>query len=659
VTPAAPSEQPPLRILNQVAIPGFQFGLRHASIAIDLSLALPAGNDRPAQIQSLLAEALGKEGYDATPLRWAAGASAAHNWTSIVMYWVLQLQQAARLPVFEPGEIIYASPQGDKTMGIVGCPPWAFNPTSSTIDWLVHLFNLRARDDMAEWLGSLTTVIQAFKPTIPPPMTYQFLKAAHALALPSLHLVEDLFQFGYGARGRRLYLSGTDETSCISASFSNYKELASQILRQFGVPTPAHEMAASEAAAIAAAERIGYPVVVKPSDLDRGIGVATNLATVDEVRAAFVEARKYSPRILVEKHVEGEDHRLVVFRGELISAIRRVPGGVTGDGTSSIGMLVERANADPRRGTSIHKPWRLLSFDEEALTLLQRSGRTPESVPRAGEFVRLRYTGNVSRGGTPVDVLDKVHPDNRRLAQRAAAALRLDVCGVDLIMPDITRSWRETGAAICEVNAGPDLGQVTTAHLYPFILQKVVPRNGRIPVAVILGAGHDSPVASNIVDRLTAAGLTVGRADRTGVSVGRDRVAHGPLPAYEAGRMLLLDQKVEAVVLGVEALDVLRSGLPVERYDVLVLAGPRLDAIDATKPDVRSRLLDNAFHAVVRNCTGPVLRSVEAMMVPRYGPHAAGARAGALDLEGLVDQAAAILVRRAADIDSVTAGDRR
>jgi cyanophycin synthetase len=173
---------------------------------------------------------------------------------------------------------------------------------------------------------------------------------------------------------------------------------------------------------------------------------------------------------------------------------------------------------------------------------------------------------------------------------------------------------------------------------------------------VILGAGHDSPVASNIVDRLTAAGLTVGRADRTGVSVGRDRVAHGPLPAYEAGRMLLLDQKVEAVVLGVEALDVLRTGLPVERYDVLVLAGPRLDAIDATKPDVRSRLLDNAFHAVVRNCTGPVLRSVEAMMVPRYGPHAAGGRAGALDLDGLVDQAAAILVRRAADIDSVTAG---
>ncbi len=649
---AGPPEQPAVRILSQVGMPGFQFGLRHPSIAINLRLAPPPGNEQPALVQSLLVEGLSKQGFESTAMNWAAGSTASFNWTSIIMHWALQLQQAARLPIFERSKIIYVSPQGDNAIGVYGCLPRTFKPAVSAMGWLVQLFNARTEEGIAGLLRFLPRVIEALESERVPPLTYSFLRAAHELELPTLNLAENLFQFGYGARGRRLYLSGTDETSSISAYFARNKLFSSQIMRQFGIPTPVHEMAGTEAEAVAAAERIGYPVVVKPSDLDRGIGVATDLQTADAVRSAFVEASKHSTRILVEKFVEGDDHRLAIFRGELVQAIRRVPGGVTGDGTNSIAALVDLANADPRRGTSIHKPWRLLTFDEEALTLLQRSGRSPESVPQAGEFVRLRYTGNIARGGTPVNVLDTVHPDNRWLAQRAAAALHLDVCGVDLITPDITRSWRETGGAICEVNAGPDLGQVISPHLFAFMLQKLVPQNGRIPIAVVFGAGHDSPIVANIVERLTAAGLTVGRADRTGVLVGGEHVADGPLSAYDAGRMLLFDQNVEAVVLGVDAVDVLRSGLPVERYDVLVLAGSDPGAPGPADPVSRSRLLDNAFKTIVMGCTGPVLRAADAAMIPRQGAYSAE-RSVPLGPDALVEGAVVVLRQRVAELNAV------
>ena len=61
------------------------------------------------------------------------------------------------------------------------------------------------------------------------------------------------------------------------------------------------------------------------------------------------------------------------------------------------------------------------------------------------EIFYLRSTGNLSTGGTAIDMTDEVHPDNREMAQRAAKAIGLDVAGVDYITPDVTKSYREIG----------------------------------------------------------------------------------------------------------------------------------------------------------------------------------------------------------------------
>ena len=176
--------------------------------------------------------------------------------------------------------------------------------------------------------------------------------------------------------------------------------------------------------------------------------------TAEQVEKAVEKAKEHS-RTIVEKMIDGFDHRMLVIDGELVAVAKRVPGHVVGDGTHTIAELVDIVNQDPRRGVGHEKVLTRLELDYQAERLMQKAGFTAETVLPENEVFYLRATGNLSTGGTAIDMTDHVHHDNRDMAMRAARAIGLDVAGVDFITPDITRSYREVGGAICEVNAAP------------------------------------------------------------------------------------------------------------------------------------------------------------------------------------------------------------
>jgi cyanophycin synthetase len=270
----------------------------------------------------------------------------------------------------------------------------------------------------------------------------------------------------------------------------------------------------------------------------------------------------------------------------------------------TVEQLLAQLNADPRRGSGAQALLKHVALDDEAQGLLQSAGLTAASVPAPAQWVRLRRTANVATGGMPVSVLAQVHPDNRLLAVRAAKTLRLDLAGVDLLMPDIRRSWRDGGAGICEVNSQPSLGQITSAPVYAQILHRLVPGDGRIPILLVLGAPADNRCVADIEAALRQRGVCVGCHDAAGVRVNGVQWLEAGATPYAAGRLLVLDRSVQVLVLSVNDASLLQTGLPFDRFDFLLRAGP---------PDVT---LDPVLRMILPACSGRVVSLADAGMTP-------------------------------------------
>lgn len=496
-----------------------------------------------------------------------------------IIHWTAELQRAGAQPVFDRGRVVGIHTES-ATMALA-LPTLTVAAANDALSIVVGLLA-----DLLDGVVPVPDVVREARVTVDAFIgryeitrsggsnTPHFLRAAHDSKLPWTRVAGEVFQIGMGSRARWIDSSLTDVTPAISLRLARDKLAAADVLRQAGLPVPRHQLVKSDDEAAAAAARLGYPVVVKPADRDGGIAVAAGLKDEAGVRLAYAAARAASPNVLVEKHVEGRDYRLVVHNGRVIWALERVPGGVTGDGASTVAELLDTLNREATRAKRADSPLKPLVLDREALELLAEGGLSLQSVPAAGERVRLRRAANIASGGTPEAVFDRVHPDNRRLSERAAAALRLDIAGIDLLIPDISRSWKETGAAICEVNAQPTIGSTTAKHLYGEVLRSLLDGDGRIPIAMILGVAADSPVPALVARILSAAGLRTVIADQArGDEIARDS-ANG---VFGTARRALMDRDTDALVVAISDQSVLRSGVPFDRCTTVVLAGTRFE----------------------------------------------------------------------------------
>ncbi|HYD98279.1 MAG TPA: cyanophycin synthetase [Alphaproteobacteria bacterium] len=409
------------------------------------------------------------------------------------------------------------------------------------------------------------------------PSTASLIRAAQERDIPWVRLNDDsLVQFGYGRYQRRIEATITSMTPQIAVEIASDKNLTNKILSDLGLPVPKQRQVYSADEAVSAARRIGYPVVVKPLDANHGRGVAVNLNTDEEVEAAFAAAQEHSDVVLVESLIRGMDHRLVVVNGELVAAARRVPGHVVGDGRRTVAELVEEVNRDPRRGVGHEKVLTKLEIDDQALRCLADKGYTAESVPAEGEMVMLRLTANLSTGGTAIDVTDIIHPDNRDMAVRAIKAIGLDVGGIDFLTTDIAQSYRETGGAICEVNAAPGFRmhvaptegrpRDVAGKVMDMLFPPGTPR--RIPMAAITGTNGKTTTSRMLAHILKMSGHTVGLTTTDAVYINGTLTVKGDMTGPTAAGMVLKDPSIDAAVLETARGGMVRSGLGYDRCDV-------------------------------------------------------------------------------------------
>ena len=260
---------------------------------------------------------------------------------------------------------------------------------------------------------------------------------------------------------------------------------------------------------------------------------------------------------------------MLVVNGKLVAVAKRVPGHVVGDGVSTIEQLVAKVNSDPRRGFGHEKVLTRIELDHQAELLMTRKGATKDTVVPAGEIFFLRATGNLSTGGTAIDLTDVVHPENREMAVRAASAIGLDVVGVDFITTDITQSYRDVGGGICEVNAAPGFRM----HVAPTegkprdvagpVMDMLFPPGtpSRIPIAAVTGTNGKTTTARMLAHIQKLAGHTVGLATTDGVYIDGERTVSGDMTGPMSARMVLRDPAVDMAVLETARGGLLRAGM--------------------------------------------------------------------------------------------------
>jgi cyanophycin synthetase len=411
------------------------------------------------------------------------------------------------------------------------------------------------------------------------PSTAAIVGAATERRIPHIRLNDgNLVQLGHGARQRRIWTAETEHTSAIAEGIARDKDLTKRLLAACGLAVPEGRVVTSADDAWDAAEDIGLPVVVKPSDGNHGRGVTLDLSTRAEVAAAYERALQHGSEVIVEGCLQGDEHRLLVVGGQLVAAARGETAWITGDGTASVEQLIEsQLNSDPRRGTYEDAPLNRIDVHEDGTLLadLQRQGLTPHSVPTAGQRVLVQRNGNVA-----IDCTDEVHPEVAYAVGLAARVIGLDIAGIDLVCRDIGRPLAAQGGAIVEVNAGPGL----LMHLKPAqgrprpvgraIVDHLMPDgdSGRIPIVGVTGSRDATRIARLVAWLLHLSGRHVGLACADGLYIDRRRVDAAPADHWAAGQRLLTNRNVDAAVFESGAAAILREGLPYDRCAVAVVS---------------------------------------------------------------------------------------
>lgn len=468
------------------------------------------------------------------------------------------------------------------------------NTAIEIINLAVDLINSLIKSSPINFNGRLQEIKQTLQRETIGPSTRSICDAAKNYGLPVTELGKSgIYQIGYGKQGRIIEAAISNKTNCVGVDISCDKFLTKQLLDIQNIPVAEGRKVFNIIGLLREAEFIGYPVVIKPQYGNKGKGVMLNLKNEKELIKAYTSLLKITKDIIIEKYVKGNDYRICVVDYKVVAASLRVVPFVIGDGKSNIKALINILNNDPLRGQDHEKPLTTIKFDKELCNCLYRQNMSLDYIPNKGEKVILRENANLSTGGIAVDCTDDVCDENIDYCIRAAKALGLDICGVDICTEDISIPIDKQNGIVMEVNAAPgirmhhfpsqgkkrDVGKAIVDMLYEG-------RPSNIPVISVTGTNGKTTTTRMIGHVLKMMGMTTGITSTDGIYINDKCIHKGDDSGFNSAKTLLLNRDVEAVVLETARGGLVRRGLAYDLADVAVITNITndhlgLDGIDS------------------------------------------------------------------------------
>ena len=409
------------------------------------------------------------------------------------------------------------------------------------------------------------------------PSTGSIVDEAKRRDIPYIRLNRhSLVQLGYGVNQKRIRATITSETSNIGVDLAGDKEETKSLLQRAGVPVPMGRVIRNIEDLNWVFDKVPFPVVIKPVDGNQGKGATINVTNKKVAKTAFAAAKKYSRRVIIESFITGFDYRLLVIDHKFVAAAKRTPAAVIGDGKSSIEKLIAEVNKDPRRGYGHENVLTEIKVDSMTERLMKSLKLTVKSVLPKDEVLYLKTTANLSTGGTSKDVTHKVHPYNVFMAERVSRVIGLDICGMDIMAPDIDVPINENEGVVLEVNAAPGFRM----HLDPSdgfprnvaepVIDMLYPPGSstRIPIVAVTGTNGKTTTVRLIAHIMKNVGKKVGYTTSDGIYIQNRMLEKGDCSGPKSSEFVLRDPTVDFAVMECARGGMLRAGLGFNQCDV-------------------------------------------------------------------------------------------
>ncbi len=444
------------------------------------------------------------------------------------------------------------------------------------------------------------------------PSTASIVKAAEERGIPWRRFGDySKIYLGYGDKQKQFQATVTQTTSCLAVNDAGNKQKTKNLLSAMFIPVPAGTTCKSEDELNSIINKLGYPLVIKPLNGNQGKGATINITSWTSAHAAFLFAQTISNTVLVERYTKGSDFRILLVDYKVVAAAKRNPAHVIGDGIQSVKKLIEAENLNSERGEGHTKNLTQITIDQDSHNMLLKQNLTLESVVEKDEVVILKSTANLSTGGTAEDITDEIHPENIKLAVRAAKIMGLNICGLDIIAENLQQPITKNNGVIIEVNAAPGfrmhlapslgmprkVGKAVVDMLYP-------PKSEfRIPIISITGTNGKTTISRMTAFIIKTAGFHTGFTTTDGIYINETLIAEGDMTGPGSAQVVLTDPTVNFAVLETARGGMIRSGLYYDHCDVGIISNIQGDHLGLHNIDTLDDLAD--VKAIVAHSVKP------------------------------------------------------
>ena len=251
------------------------------------------------------------------------------------------------------------------------------------------------------------------------------------------------------------------DKSRVGAVVTKDKQFTKELLESLNIPTPSGIIATKLSELAKVGKAVKYPLVVKPYNSTNGKAVFTNVKSKNVMTKAYKIARRCSSAAIIEEYVDGEYYRLLIIGKKFFAAAQAKGATVSGDGKKTVKDLIKEENL--RLAKLSDHQHKSIALNSKAKRLLLAQELTSQSIPAKGRKVVLSFSG--ADGGEWIDVTDQIHANNKKIGEKIAVSLGLNVIGVDIICHDISRPLTRQNGVVIEVNSVPFL----EIHQHPTI----------------------------------------------------------------------------------------------------------------------------------------------------------------------------------------------